>query len=210
MVRNDSSAKDSDTDIEALERQIAALTAKLNAARGQARGREVPDYPLWTLAGEVRLSSLFAGSDRLLAIHNMGQGCRYCALWADGINGFLPHLESAMAVALLSRDDPETQRRFANSRGWRFRLASHRGGDYMREQSPGPEHDNAPGAVLYERQEGRILRKNAVLFGPGDMFCPAWNFLAMAGLGVEDWTPQFNYWQRPEKLDDGGRNLLET
>ena len=208
MARNETSPNASDAEIEALEKQVAALTAKLNAARRAAAGREVPDYTLWTLAGEVRLSSLFAGADRLLAIHNMGQGCRYCTLWADGINGFLPHLESAMAVALLSRDDPETQRRFANSRGWRLRLASHHGGDYIREQSSNPGYDNMPGAVLYEKRAGKILRKNAVVFGPGDMFCSAWNLLAMAGLGVEDWTPQFNYWQRPEKLDDGGRNVL--
>ena len=210
MARNEPSPDAPETEIETLEKQVAELTAQLNAARRKAVGQEVPDYPLWTLAGEVRLSSLFAGADRLLAIHNMGQGCRYCTLWADGFNAFLPHLESAMAVALLSRDDPETQRRFANSRGWRFRLASHRGGDYIREQSAALGHDNMPGAVLYEKNDGRILRKNAVVFGPGDMFCSAWNLLAMAGLGVEDWTPQFSYWRRPEKLDDGGRNVLDA
>ena len=210
MVQIEESPEVSENDIESLERQVAELTAKLNAARRKAGGREVPDYALWSLAGEVRLSSLFSGADRLLAIHNMGQGCRYCTLWADGFNGFLPHLESAVAVALLSRDDPETQRRFANSRGWRFRLASHHGGDYIREQTVYPGHDNMPGAVLYERRDGKILRKNAVVFGPGDMFCPAWNFLAMAGLGVEDWTPQFSYWRRPEQLDDGGRNVLDN
>ena len=139
----------------------------------------------------------------------MGQGCRYCTLWADGINGFLPHLESAMAVVLLSKDDPETQRRFANARGWRFRLASHGGGDYMRNESVMSDEGNAPGAVVYEKRDGKILRKNAVVFGPGDLYCSAWNFLALAGRGVDDWTPQFAYWRRPATLDDGGRNLLD-
>ena len=199
----------SDVLIEELEAEIAELTAKLNAARRAASGREVPDYAFRTLDGEVRLRGLFAGHDRLLAIHNMGQGCRYCTLWADGINGFLPHLESAMAVVLVSKDDPETQRRFANARGWRFRLASHGGGAYLRDESTMPGHDNAPGAVVYERRDGRVLRKNAVAFGPGDRFCSAWNFLALAGRGAEDWTPQFNYWRRPDTLDDGGSNLLE-
>ncbi len=59
----------------------------------------------------------------------MGQGCRYCTVWADGFIGFLPHLENAMSVVLLSKDPPELQRRFANERGWRFRLASHDGGE---------------------------------------------------------------------------------
>ena len=114
-----------------------------------------------------------------------------------------------MAIVLLSKDAPETQRRFANSRGWRFRLASHQGGDYIRDQSTIPGNDNMPGAVLYEMNNGVIRRKNAVVFGPGDIFCSAWHFLALAGLGEHDWTPQYSYWQRPVTLDDGGQNLLD-
>ena len=83
-----------------------------------------------TLDGRTSMRALFGDKDRLLLIHNMGQGCRYCTLWADGFNGFLPHLESVMSVVLVSKDPPDVQRAFANSRGWRFRLASHGGGDY--------------------------------------------------------------------------------
>ena len=209
MSTNTTSSPNPDADIAALEAEIAELTAKLNAARRAASGHEVPDYTFRTLDGEARLRELFAGHDQLLAIHNMGQGCRYCTLWADGINGFLPHLESAMAVVLLSKDDPETQRRFANARGWRFRLASHGGGAYIRDETVMSGHDNAPGAVLYEKRDGKVFRKNAVVFGPGDRFCSAWNFLALAGHGADDWTPQFTYWRRPDTLDDGGDNLLE-
>lgn len=208
MSENTPSTSSPQDRIQALESQIAALTAQLNELRRAAPGTPVPDYAFHTLEGEVRLSDLFAGRDKLLAIHNMGQGCRYCTLWADGINGFLPHLESAMSVVLLSKDPPEVQRRFAGGRGWRFRLASHQGGDYIREQTTCAGHDNMPGAVLYELRDGVTLRKNAVVFGPGDMFCPAWNILALAGLGESDWTPQFNYWLRPSTLDDGGQNLL--
>ena len=209
MPTNQNASTNPDAAIAALEAEIAELTAKLNAARRAATGREVPDYAFRTLDGEVRLRELFAGRDSLLAIHNMGQGCRYCTLWADGINGFLPHLESAMAVVLLSKDEPETQRRFANARAWRFRLASHAGGDYIREQTVMSGEDNAPGAVVYEKRDGKLLRKNAVVFGPGDRFCSAWNFLALAGHGADDWTPQFAYWRRPATLDDGGENVLE-
>ena len=208
MAANDVSAPDSAAEIRELEREVAALTERLNALRRAAIGPEVPNYSFRTLTGEASLRDLFAGRDKLLAIHNMGQGCRYCTLWADGFNGFLPHLESAMAVVLLSKDDPQAQRRFANSRGWRFPLASHSGGDYIREQSVSPGQGNMPGAVLYTLEEGVIRRKNAVIFGPGDMFCPLWNFLALAGCGEGDWTPQFAYWQRPDKLDDGGANVL--
>ena len=167
MSTNENHPTAPDANVAELEAEIAELTAKLNAARRAASGREVPDYAFRTLDGEVRLRELFAGHDRLLAIHNMGQGCRYCTLWADGINGFLPHLESAMAVVLLSKDDPETQRRFANARGWRFRLRlPHAGGAYIRDETVMPGHDNAPGAVVYEKRDGKVFRKNAVVFGP--------------------------------------------
>jgi len=58
---------------------------------------------------------------------------------------------------LVSKDAPEVQRRFANSRGWRFKLASHGGGDYIREQTVMEGPDNMPGAVMYERKGQTIF-----------------------------------------------------
>ncbi len=101
------------------------------------------------------------------------------------------------------------QRQFANARGWRFRLASHGGGDYIREQTVLADAENTPGAVVYRRDGDKIQRQNACVFGPGDMFCSMWSLLGLAGLGAADWTPQYNYWRRPATLDDGGENLLE-
>ena len=191
-----------------LQQQIFQSIGELGELLKQRQGEPVADYKFVTAEGEASLSELFAGKDTLLAIHNMGQGCRYCTLWADGFNGFLPHLESTMSVVLLSKDPPELQRRFANSRGWRFRLASHGGGDYIREQTVLDGQENFPGAVVYKRQGDTIVRFNTCVFGPGDLYCSMWNLLALAGTGPEDWTPQFNYWQRPEVLDDGGENVL--
>ena len=196
-------------DIVALERQIFELTAKLNALRRDNDPSPVPNYRFDTLTGEVTLLDLFAGRDRLLAIHNMGQGCRYCTLWADGFNGMLAHLEDAMSVVLLSGDPPDLQRDLANSRNWRFRLASHGGGAYIVEQTVMEGVENMPGAVLYERQGDQVLRKNNCVFGPGDLYCSLWNLLGLAGLGEAEWTPQYRYWRQPDKMDDGGENLLE-
>ncbi len=192
-----------------LEREIFDLSAELNALRRKVLPQQVPNYRLATMSGEVTLLDLFGGKDRLLAIHNMGQGCRYCTLWADGFNGILGHLESAMSVVLLSRDPPELQRDFANSRNWRFRLASHGGSSYLREQTVMEGMDNVPGAVLYERSDEQVLRKNSAVFGPGDRFCSLWHLLALAGIEEGGWTPQFRYWTPPATLDDGGDNLLE-
>lgn len=196
-------------EIQQTEQQIRELMQKLVELRRQYRGDQVPDYAFTTLDGEVSLGELFSGRERLLLIHNMGQGCRYCTLWADGFNGLLPHLESVMSVVLVSRDAPELQRRFASSRGWRFRLASHGGGKYMQEQTVLPGEGNMPGAVLYERDGDGIYRKNSCIFGPGDIYCAMWSLLGLAGMNEADWTPQYSYWQRPQKMDDGGANLVE-
>ena len=192
-----------------LEQNISKLMAELNTLRKSNPGTPVPNYSFATLTGQVTLLELFGENDKLLAIHNMGQGCRYCTLWADGFNGLLSHLESALSVVLLSKDSPEVQRRFANARGWRFRTASHGGGDYIREQSVFKGDDNYPGAVVYERDGDTILRKNSCVFGPGDIYCSMWSLLGLAGLGEEEWTPQYTYWQRPAELDDGGVNVLD-
>ena len=71
-----------------------------------------------------------------------------------------------------------------------------------------PGETNSPGVVFYERDGEDIYRKNSSEFGPGDIFCSMWGLLGLAGMDEEDWTPQYNYWKRPLKLDDGGLNVL--
>lgn len=192
-----------------LEKQIFDLTAQLNELRKANREGEVPNYAFDMLDGETTLLEMFGDRDKLLVIHNMGQGCRYCTLWADGFNGIIPHIESVMSLVLVSKDSPAVQRRFANSRNWQFRMASHGNGLYNDEQLLMKNMPGMPGAVVYERDGDTIYRKNTCVFGPGDIYSSMWNLLGLAGMGEAEWTPQFSYWRRPEKLDDGGENLLE-
>lgn len=193
-------------EIQKLEMEIFDLTQKLEKLRSESPPTPVKNYTFKDMNGTVNLLDLFAGKEALFAIHNMGQGCRYCTTWADGINGFVSHLESQFAVVLLSKDSPELQRQFANSRGWRFRTASHAGTDYMKEQDVGGG-TNSPGIVCYVRKGEQIYKKNFSAFGPGDQFCSLWNILSLAGYNSENFTPQFSYWKRPEQMDDGGQNL---
>ena len=197
------------TEADALEAEIMEKAQKLARLRKAEPAVEIADYPFETSEGATSLSALFAGRDLLLAIHNMGQACRYCTLWADGLNGLVPHLEDAMAVALFSKDPPETQRRLAQDRGWRFRMASHGGGAYMKEQCDMQGYGNCPGAVVYERRGDRLFRRARTGFGPGDLYSPIWHLLALAGIGHDEWTPQFHYWRRPKAMEDGGANLKD-
>ena len=196
-------------EIEQLETEISEKITRLNELRKSVTPTLIPNYTFKTLEGSVTLLDLFAGKSRLFAIHNMGQGCRYCTVWADGINAFLPHLESEFSVALLSKDPPATQRAFANARGWRFRMASHGGGEYIREQTVTAGQDNYPGMVCYERKGDQIFKLNAVVFGPGDLYCSLWHILSLGGISENDWTPQYAYWKRPQKMDDGGLNIID-
>jgi hypothetical protein len=43
----------------------------------------------------------------------------------------------------------------------------------------------------------------------GDLCCSTWNFLGMAGLGEQNWTPRYKYWTRPQKMDGGGQSLFD-
>ena len=187
-----------------LEQEIYQLTQKLYGLRRASDRAPVADYEFATATGPVSLRALFEQQDQLLVIHNMGQGCRFCTLWADGLNGLLPHLEAALSVVLVSEDPPSVQRQFAGARGWRFRMASHGGGRYIQEQSVVPGEDNMPGAVVYERAGEQLYRRSSAVFGPGDLYCPAWGLLALAGIGEPEFTPQYRYWTPPATLDDGG------
>ena len=101
-------------EIRAIEQQIRQLMEKLAKLQKTRHGGEVNNYKFSTLNGKTTLLDLFGEKDKLLLIHNMGQGCRYCTLWADGFNGFVQHIESTMSVVLVSKDSPKIQRQFAN------------------------------------------------------------------------------------------------
>ena len=70
-------------EISQIEMEIFNLNQKLQTLKAAHRGDEVPDYTFSTQNGETTLLECFGGHDRLLVIHNMGQGCRYCTLWAE-------------------------------------------------------------------------------------------------------------------------------
>lgn len=197
------------TPAQKLEMELMEKTAALAALRRAEADAPVANHRFATLDGETDLLGLFGDRETLLLIHNMGAGCRYCAVWADGINGILHHLEDAMAVVLVSKDAPAAQRRMALERGWRFRTASHGGGDYMAERCSFGEHRNMPGAAVYARAGDAVVARGQTFFGPGDIYSPLWSFLSLAGLAAEDWTPQFSYWSRPAELEDGGENVAE-
>ena len=161
------------------------------------RAREnVEDYELIGWGNKrVRLSSLFGEKDELILIHNMGRGCPYCTMWADGFNGVLPHLEDRAAFAVVSPDPPSVQQKFATGRGWRFQMFSSKGTPFSTDM--GYEKRNGmkvPGVSVFKRDKnGKIFRISKDVFGPGDDYNVVWHFFDLLPGGSKGWEPQFTY-----------------
>src|SRR4030065_2873826 len=94
----------------------------------------VKDYNLLDQQSrKVKFSSLFGKKENLILIHNMGKACTYCTMWADGFNGVVPHLENRAAFAVVSPDPPPVQKKFYNSRKWKFKMLSSKGSTFAKD-----------------------------------------------------------------------------
>jgi predicted dithiol-disulfide oxidoreductase (DUF899 family) len=188
-----------DREIAELTRQIEELKAKLSEARRRREPEPVEDYALTSDDGApIRLSELFGGTRDLIVVHNMGRGCVYCTMWADGFTGALPHLQNRAAFVVVSPDPPEVQRAFAESRGWNFSMVSAAGSSFVRdmgfELGEEGKPDYWPGiSAFHRRDDGSIVRIGFDVFGPGDDYCPPWRMFDLLQGGAGDWEPRFSY-----------------
>ena len=90
-----------------------------------------------------------------------------------------PHLEDRAAFAIVSPDSPETQRAFAEGRGWPFRMASNGDSGFTAAMGFSSEKDgktsHRPGYSTFAKQDdGSITRVGHDFFGPGDAYCSLW------------------------------------
>jgi predicted dithiol-disulfide oxidoreductase (DUF899 family) len=190
------SASETDAAIEKLDGQIGAIREKIAELRRDRAAEPVKDYEVTTSDGaRVRLSALFGDGKDLVLVHNMGSKCPMCSMWADGFNGLLAHYENRAAFVVSSPDPPDTQRKFAASRGWRFRMASV--GDSTLAADLGFRDAKGnwwPGVSVLRRQDdGSIVRVGKSGFGPFDDFCPVFHVLALFPEGQNDWWPKLTY-----------------
>lgn len=186
--------------------RVVELRTKFQTARAElqkamaedARG-EVRDYVFGTTRGPVKLSELFGAKRDLFVIHNMGQGCNSCTMWADGFNGLYPHIADRAAFVMASPEAPEVQAAFAASRGWVFPMVSSFGVSGEENAfAADMGFTNAagrpmPGVSAFQRQDGKIVRVSAGNFNDWDEFCPVWRLLDLLPEGADGWRPRKNY-----------------
>ena len=182
--------------IEELEKNIQKARNELIGLKRDLPKEDVSEYSFMDFDGaRVDLSDLFGDHDELIVIHNMGKGCAYCTLWADGFNGIVDHLENRAAFVVVSPDDPATQKSFAESRGWKFRMLSGKDSKFTREMVFEKDNkDYMPGFSTFHKDSyGRIFRAAYDYFGPGDPYCGIWHLFELLPSGVNNWSPKFQY-----------------
>ncbi len=181
----------------ALDQQIRSQVDEMHALLRESTDHSpLKEYTFDGPDGPVTLSSCFQGRDDLIVIHNMGSSCSYCTMWADGLNGVLHHLNSRSEVILVSPDSPESQAKFAQSRGWNMRMLSDPGEfttdmGYRWEQDGKPM--NMPGYSTFRRDGDEIHRVAHAPFGPGDLYSAPWHMFALLDAGVDGWQPKYTY-----------------
>jgi predicted dithiol-disulfide oxidoreductase (DUF899 family) len=174
-------------------REIAELRQKMRDARASVEPEAVQDYEFAVLGGTIRLSDLFGDKDTLFVVHNMGTGCPYCTLWADGFNGVYDHLRQRAAFVVSSPDDPATQRKFAAGRRWKFPMVSHQGPTFAADMGYRRDDGFRPGVSVFAREGARLFRVADTSFAPGDDFCSLWHFLDLVPEGNAGWRPKLAY-----------------
>lgn len=175
--------KDLDKKFREIEQDIAKSRKKMLKILSKMAKMELSeDYILKDRDNnDIKLSEMFGDKKDLIVIHNMGKGCSYCTMWADGFNGIFPHVERKAAFVLVSPDAPEIQKNFADSRGWKFKMYSAKDSPFIKDMGFVTEKNEYwPGASVFHKDEnGKIRRESKTFFGPGDYFCSVWHFFDM-------------------------------
>jgi len=176
-------------EIEALEKEIVEKKKQL-ADLKKANREPVKDYVLQTTEGPRPLSSFFGDKDELVVIHNMGRGCNYCSLWADGFTGFTKHFLTRAGFVLVSADPADRLAETAQRRGWNFPLASDEDGAFRRDMNMDKDGNPWPGVSAFTRENGQIYRHGYAYLGEGDDFCSIWHVWDLFPAGWNEWDPK--------------------
>jgi len=177
-----------------LHKEQEKLRAEILAVRRAAEPQEMKDMTFTRSTGETAgWSDLFGAKKDLIVIHNMGRGCAYCTLWADGFNGVYDHLANRAAFAVVSPDRPEVQAEFAAARGWRFPMISYRGTSLAEDTGYGADGAYWPGVSVFKREGDKTFRVSDTKFEPGDLYCSVWHLLDLIPEGAAGWRPKLTY-----------------
>jgi predicted dithiol-disulfide oxidoreductase (DUF899 family) len=184
-----------------LEDEILRKKMELNELRKKVKPKPISNYTFRSnLDLSLDLTDLFGEKNELIIVHNMGNSCQFCTMWADGFNGIYKHLEKYAGFVLESSDTVNEQTKISEERGWTFKMISSLDttlkydlGFTKKDGTP------IPGISIIEKQaDGTLFQKAKAQFGPGDDFCIVWHVLDLLPSDVIRWSPKFNLNGRKE------------
>ncbi|HMQ70231.1 MAG TPA: DUF899 family protein [Ignavibacteria bacterium] len=170
-------------EIQEIDKQIETIRKKRIELNSRLAEMSVKDYILKDRNGkDVKLSEMFGAGKNLILVHNMGKGCSYCTMWADGFKDTYKEIAKKVPFVLVSPDSPEVHKEFAESRGWDYPTYSAAGTDFIFDMGydfiKDGKHNYWPGVSVFEKDDdGKIKRIAKDYFGPGDFYCNIWHFL---------------------------------
>ena len=172
-----------ENELQSIEKQIETIRKKKIELNSRLAEMDVKDYTLKDRDGkEVKLSEMFGENKNLILVHNMGKGCSYCTMWADGFKDTYKEIEKKAPFVLVSPDEPAVHKQFAESHGWNYPTYSAAGTDFIFDMGydfiKDGKHNYWPGVSVFEKSgDGKIRRVAKDYFGPGDFYCNIWHFL---------------------------------
>ncbi len=175
-----------------LEQEILEKKKQLTELRKEIPEQVSENYQFEIANGKkTSLLDLFQDKNELIMIHNMGKGCAYCTMWADGFNGVYHHLIDHCAFVVASPDSPEVQEDFSAERGWTFPMVSTRGTTLTTDFGFMIDHQIYPGVITFRKdREDNIFQHAKTYFGPGDDFCSVWPLFDLLPSGSENYRPK--------------------
>ena len=172
-----------EAELKTVYEQIEVNRKKAIELNSKLAAMDVKDYTMKDREGkDVKLSEMFGDNKYLILIHNMGKGCSYCTMWADGFKDTYKEIEKKAAFVLVSPDKPEVHKEFAESHDWTYKSYSANGTDFIFDMGydfiKEGKHNYWPGVSVFEKDDsGNMKRVSKDIFGPGDFYCNIWHFL---------------------------------
>jgi predicted dithiol-disulfide oxidoreductase (DUF899 family) len=197
----------------AKEKEFTRLRDELSRERRELPWTRVDkQYVFDGPSGKETLADLFAGHHQLIVQHFMfdpswDAACKSCSFWADGYNGFFPHLEQRdLAFVAISLAPLDKITAFKQRMGWTFKWVSSLGSDFNRdyqvtetpeEKAKGQAYYNyrirepfggeRPGiSVFYRDDDGAIYHTYSCYARGLDMLNAAYHYLDLTPKGRDE------------------------
>jgi len=171
------------------------------------------DYELKEVTGDtvrtVRLSELFEPNFSSLIVYhfmwaeNDPTPCPMCTMWTDGYDAVFPHVSQNTPLVIVTKQNPEKTRTFANERNWgNLRILSSSNTSFNKDFGMEIESGaQLPGLSIFLKSRKNIVRHfytvSAIMGDDNyrglDLLTPVWNMLDLLPEGRGDWFPSLDY-----------------